>query len=135
MAVGEFAASLITVNVADAVPDALGMNVTVADTLWPAAIVLGNVSPENVNSELFTCAEESVTEPFAADRVKVNLVEEPTVTFPKFKLEGLTFSVVPLDETPVPETPTLKVGFLALLLSVMVAEITPAVEGEKLTFI
>jgi len=45
---------------AEAVPVAVGANVTAKDTLWPAARVTGNVSPPIVNAELLEPTDDKV---------------------------------------------------------------------------
>ena len=44
----------------EAVPAAVGANVTVKGTLWPAARVTGNVSPPTVKAELLEPNDDSV---------------------------------------------------------------------------
>jgi hypothetical protein len=48
---------------AEAAPVAVGPNVTVKGTLWPAASVNGRVSPPTVNAELLELDEDRVTLP------------------------------------------------------------------------
>jgi hypothetical protein len=48
---------------ADAVPLAVGAKVTVNGRLWPAGIVVGNVTPLTVKAELLELADDSVTLP------------------------------------------------------------------------
>src|SRR6476620_4274042 len=55
--------------VADVVPAAVGENVTVNGTLWPAANVTGKVSPPMLNAELFELIEDNVTLPPLAVRL------------------------------------------------------------------
>jgi hypothetical protein len=45
---------------AEAVPAAVGANVTVKGTLWPAARVTGKASPLTVKAELLELTDESV---------------------------------------------------------------------------
>ena len=45
----------------EAAPAAVGVNVTVKGTLWPAASVTGNVSPLMVNAELLEPTDDKVT--------------------------------------------------------------------------
>lgn len=82
-------ALLLKVSEAEALPEACGANVTVNVALWPADNVVGSDTPEKLNSELFEVAEEIVTLDPLAVSVLVNPFDEPTVTFPKLKLEGL----------------------------------------------
>lgn len=54
------------VALAEAVPLAWGVKVTVKGALWPAGMVNGNESPLRANSEVLVAAEETVTlEPVA----------------------------------------------------------------------
>lgn len=48
---------------AEADPAAVGANVTVKRTLWPAASVTGNVSPATVKAELLEPTEDRVKPP------------------------------------------------------------------------
>jgi hypothetical protein len=48
---------------ADAVPLAVGAKVTVNGTLWPAGMVVGNVTPLIVKTELLELADDTVTLP------------------------------------------------------------------------
>jgi hypothetical protein len=51
---------------AEAVPLTWGANLTANGTLWPAAMLSGNVTPLKANSELLEVAEDTVTlEPLA----------------------------------------------------------------------
>jgi hypothetical protein len=79
-------------NAAFATPLDSGVNVTVNDALWPAAIVMGNDSPPRVKPEVLTLAELTVTlEPLAlSDAGRLTLV--PSTTLPKLKFVGLTAS-------------------------------------------
>lgn len=47
----------------EAVPDIVGLNVTLKGTLCPAAMVTGNVMPLSVKAELLELAEEIATLP------------------------------------------------------------------------
>ena len=131
--VGEFAASLVRVRFAEAVPEALGVNTTFAFILCPAAMVTGSARPDRTNSELFTFAAEMVTGPFDAANVRTSLAESPTVTLPKFRLEGETPSLAAVAFTPVPDTPKISLGLVASLIRVIVPAIFPLTRGLKLT--
>ncbi len=85
----------------DAVPLARGVKFSVAETLWPAAMVLGRENPPSVNSEFVVLADEIVTLDPCADRVNARLLLLPRVTLPKFSAAALVVS--PPAETPVPE--------------------------------
>ena len=63
-------------------------------------MVFGNMSPCSLNSELSICAEEIVTGPFEAARVNCRLAEDPTVTLPKFALEGDNLRLAPAAFVP-----------------------------------
>ena len=54
-------ALLVTVRVPLAVPDVVGLNVIVNETLLPAAIVTGSDSPPILNTELLVVAAVTVT--------------------------------------------------------------------------
>ncbi len=75
-----------------AVPLAVGANTTLNGTVWPAAIVIGNVIPDRPNSAPVDDAPETVTlAPLAViDDDCVLLV--PTVTFPKLRDVGFADS-------------------------------------------
>jgi hypothetical protein len=66
--------------------------VTPNETLCPEAIVSGKEIPLNENSVPVLRAEDTVTEPMLALKVAVFFRLEPTVTFPKLMLAGLTAS-------------------------------------------
>ena len=85
-------ALLAKVRVAEVLPDAFGAKVTTNETLCPDAIVSGKEIPLNENSVPVLRAEDTVTEPMLALKVAVFFRLEPTVTFPKLMLAGLTAS-------------------------------------------
>ncbi len=85
-------ALLAKVRVAEVLPDTFGANVTPNETLCPEAIVSGKEIPLNENSVPIMPGEDSVTEPLLALKVAVFFRLEPTVTFPKLMLAGLTAS-------------------------------------------
>src|SRR3954449_7331409 len=86
---GELSASLVSVNWALAMPEALGINLTFTCVLLPTAIFSGSESPGRVNSELFDWTAETVTGATLAERLMVRERAEPTLTLPKSRLEGL----------------------------------------------
>ena len=90
--VGEFEALLANVRLALAVPVAVGVNVTVKLAEAPAAIVFGNVIPDNTNSPLLLEAPETVTDAPIAFNVPGRAEPEPTVTLPKSRVSGDTDS-------------------------------------------
>ena len=85
-------ALLANVRVAEVLPEACGAKVTPNATLCPEAIVSGKEIPLNENSVPVLRAEDTVTEPMLALKVAVFFRLEPTVTFPKLMLVGLTAS-------------------------------------------
>src|SRR5712664_1841794 len=85
-------ALLANVRVAEVLPEACGANVTPNETLCPEAIVSGKEIPLNESSVPVLRAEDTVTEPLLALKVAVFFRLEPTVTFPKLMLAGLTAS-------------------------------------------
>jgi len=58
---GEFVALLAKETLADAVPDACGVNVTLKEAVLPGASVKGKVSPLTENSEPIIPADDTVT--------------------------------------------------------------------------
>jgi hypothetical protein len=95
-------------------------------------MVRGKPSPGSVNSELFTRAEEMVTEPFEAESVSRRLARDPTTTLPKSRLEGETPRVADCTAPPVPHTLRVNLGFKALLMRVIVPVVFPAAKGLNL---
>ena len=85
-------ALLANVSVAEVLPEACGAKVTPNATLCPEAIVSGKEIPLNENSVPVMPAEDTVTEPLLALKVALCFWLEPTVTFPKLMLVGLTAS-------------------------------------------
>ena len=85
-------ALLAKVRVAEVLPDACGAKVTPKETLCPEAIVSGREIPLNENSVPVMRAEDTETEPLLALNVAAFFRLEPTVTFPKLRLPGLTAS-------------------------------------------
>ena len=85
-------ALLAKVRVAEVLPEACGANVTTNETVCPEAIVSGKEIPLNENSVPVMPAEDTVTEPLLELKVAVCFRLEPTVTFPKLMLAGLTAS-------------------------------------------
>jgi hypothetical protein len=130
---GELSALLDRVNFPEAVPEAFGLNRTVTWTFCPAAMARGKLRPGSLNSELFTCAEEMVTEPFEAESVSCRLARDPTTTLPKFRLEGETPRVAAWTATPVPQTLNVNLGFRASLMRVIVPVVFPVANGLNLT--
>lgn len=90
--VAVFEALVVNPTDADVLPLACGEKVRVNVALWPAASVAGRDKPETLNSELLDEAEEIVTLAALAVSVLVRLLDVPTFTFPKLRLEGFTVS-------------------------------------------
>ena len=69
------------------------------------------------------------------DAVSVSgrLAEDPTVTLPKFRLDGVTPRVAVFGFTPVPETLIASLGVGALLTMEIFAVMVPLTAGAKLT--
>jgi hypothetical protein len=61
--------------------------------LFPAATVTGKVIPLTEYPDPLQVAEETTTSAFVADKVPVKDELLPTVTLPKFSVEGETASV------------------------------------------
>lgn len=70
-ATGESVALLAKEMLADAVPDACGVNVTLKEAVLPGASVNGKVRPLTANSEPITPADDTVTGAEVADSVAV----------------------------------------------------------------
>ena len=83
-------ALLANVSVPEVLPEACGAKVTPNATLCPEAMMSGKEIPLNENSVPVLRAEDTVTEPMLALKVAVFFRLEPTVTFPKLMLAGLT---------------------------------------------
>src|SRR2546430_5752728 len=66
-------ALLLNERLPEAEPLVCGTNFTVNDALFPAAMVKGRDTPLKLNSELFTVAEETVTDAPVADRKSTRL--------------------------------------------------------------
>lgn len=128
----EFEALLLMVKVALEDPDAVGVNVTVKDALFPAAIVAGSESPLTLNTELLELIEFTVTLAPLTVRVPVAVPLDPTVTFPTAIVVGETLNE-PTTIVPVPVAVAVSVEFEALLLIVSVALDDPETVGVNVT--
>lgn len=71
-------------------PAAAGVKVTVYCALWPAATLIGKVTPLTEYPEPLHDADETVTSAVEADRVPANEEVLPTATLPKFNVAGDT---------------------------------------------
>jgi hypothetical protein len=128
---GEFVALLAKEMLADAVPEACGVNLTLKVAVLPAAKVKGKVSPLTENSEPTIPADDTVTGAEVAESVAVWVCVVPTTTLPKLMLDGFTASDPGV--VPVPLSGMESVGLEALELSERVPlELPPAV-GSKVT--
>src|SRR5260370_2421235 len=133
-AVGESSALVMKRAVPGGVADAFGLNRSATRMLFPAGIVTGRVNPTRVNSELVDPSDEMVTEAFEAVRVAGSLALNPSATFPKLSVAGVTTSCAPVVEyTPVPATCMLRGEFRALLPIVRVASVHHLAVGLKTT--
>ena len=103
-----------------AVPEPLGVNVTLSDKLWPAFNVIGKELPVNANGPE-TAILLTVTAPellFETKMVCVGL-GWVTATVPKFKLLGaMVKSIGPEVDVPVPLRLTTEGEFAAVLVIV-----------------
>src|ERR1019366_1633517 len=115
--VGEFTALLTNPALPEAVPDPFGVNRTVTGMLCPAGIVTGRFSPRRANSELVDWSDEMVTEAFEAVSVASSLTLDPTVTFPKLRVAGLTPSQGFAVASPNPVAFIVSLESLAVLTS------------------
>ena len=132
--VGLCALLAVNVNVAFATPATVGLNVTVNGTLWPAAIVVGNVKPLTTKTELFEVAPVTVTLAPVALRLPEPDPLSPATTLPRFMAVGLTVSCPAwLTVIPVPESDSVVVEVCALLVKVSVALAAPVAVGWKVT--
>ena len=100
--------------------------------VWPALRVIGNDAPESENCALLMPAELSVTAAPLADTVHACVAFEPTSTFPKLNVAGLTVSC-PAWVVPVPLSVSVTVGVCALLVKESVPVADPAAMGLKVT--
>jgi hypothetical protein len=134
LAVSEAAVELLVKKemLAEAVPVAVGANVTVKGRLWPAASIMGKVNPPRVNAELLELLEDTVTLPPLAVKLPDWVCVVPIVTLPKLREPGVTPNV-PLDVVPLPVRGTPTEGSDALELRESVALAVPVVDGVNVT--
>jgi hypothetical protein len=98
-----FDALLKNANVEEVLPEACGAKVTLNEAVCPDAIVTGKEIPLTENGDpVVMPAEVTVTEPLLALNVAVCFLFDPTVTFPKFMLTGLTASCPAVTVPPDP---------------------------------
>jgi hypothetical protein len=128
-----FIALLVKASVAEALPEVLGEKVTLKEALLPEAIVSGKEIPLTENSVPVMLAEDTITGPLVAVSLAACLLLDPTVTFPKLMLAGLTASWPGVTVLPEPVSGTEKKGLAAFELTDRVPFIVPVDEGAKLT--
>jgi len=128
----EVCALLVNVSVAVVAPAAVGRNVIVKFALCPALIVCGRENPLIVKAALFVPAAVTVTLALLAVNVPVAVPLEPTVTLPNARVLGETASC-PAGVTPVPETGIVRVGLVAVDVTVRFPFTAPAAVGANLT--
>ena len=98
-----FVALLKNARLAEVLPEACGAKVTLNEVLCPEAIVTGKEIPLTENGDpVVMPAEVTLTEPLLALRVAVCFWLDPTVTFPKLRLTGLTASCPGVTVLPEP---------------------------------
>jgi hypothetical protein len=133
--VGEPVALLVNPAWPEAAPEALGVNLIVTATLFPAAMVAGRLSPDRTNSELVDASDEMATAAFEAVSVACRLALDPTVTLPKLSVAGVTPSTgaALFLATPVPVRSIESEESSAVLLSVMTPVMDPLAVGLKMT--
>ena len=123
---------LVNVSVALATPVVVGLKVTINETLCPAGMVTGSVSPPTENTELFVLAAVTVTlEPLAVS-IPDELPLLPTSTLPRFMVVGLTESC-PTAAVPLPDSGIVRVGFEALDVIVRLPLALPTDDGVNET--
>lgn len=111
-------------------PDAIGAKVKVKLVLCPALKVRGVLTPPSAKPDPLTATCEIVM----LDELELVTVSAsdcvlPTVTLPKFKLEG--FEPRDPEPVPLPESEIVAVLFVASLVMVLVALKTAAAFGVK----
>lgn len=115
-----------------AVPAAVGAKVNVKGALWPAASVIGRVSPATVKAELLELAEDKVTLPPFAITVPLCVWVLPIVTLPKLIEPGVT-PMVPLVVVPLPVRRTVTDESAAFDAMARLALFVPELVGENVT--
>jgi hypothetical protein len=84
-----------------------------------------------IKTELFVLAAVTVTLAPLAVSVPVAVPLEPTVTLPRARVLGDTLSCPTVVETPVPDIGMVKVGFVAVEVTVRLPLMAPAAEGAN----
>jgi hypothetical protein len=129
---GELVALLAMVKLSVKFPAADGVKVTIRVAFCPGARISPVETPLVVNlaSETFTLEMETVEFP-ALLSATLSVLLLPIATFPKFKLEELTFKS-DVAATPDPLTATVAGELVALLMTETVPETLPVAVGENL---
>ncbi len=133
---GEFEALLANDRDAEAVPLALGVNVTVKVEDWPAGIVTGNEIPESTKSPLFApeiLADETLTDAPVAESFPVSGELDPSTTLPKLRVVGETANVPAAAAVPVPERAMSSGELLAFDTTDSLPVAAPVMAGVKVT--
>jgi hypothetical protein len=117
--------------VPDAAPAVCGVNVSVSDTVWPAAIVVGREIPLRPNSALVDVAEEMVTPDPVAVTVAGMLLLVPTGTPPKSKVLALEVNCP--AETPAADKAIFRDRVPAFETTAIVPEMFPLAIGVHRT--
>jgi uncharacterized membrane protein (UPF0136 family) len=132
----EVCALLVNDNVALSDPVAVGLNVTVKGTFWPAATVMGRDKPFTLNAALLVVAAVMVTLAPLALRLPDPLPLAPTTMLPIFSVDGVTESCPMAAEAlpPVPLTGIFNHELLAVLLMMTLPLVDEVAVGANVTF-
>jgi hypothetical protein len=110
-AADELVALLAKASAPDSAPLLVGLNATLKDKLWPAAMVNGKLAPCRANCELLLLSAETVTGAPEALMLMVSVCVLPTGTLPKFTTAGLIVNWLEATAAvPVPEKGTFRRG-------------------------
>jgi len=126
---------LLMVNCPVTVPVAVGANLTVRVAVDPGFNEIGKLPPTMEKPVPVAEAEETVTADVPVDEsVTDAVVEAPTVTVPRLKLEAFSVSFGFGEVDPVPLSATIELApVVELLLTVNCPLTVPAVVGAKVT--
>lgn len=129
---GMFNPSVVMKTLPPAVPAVFGENLIFSVAVLPGARVKGKVGPVTENSLPVVVKAVSVWfEVLGFVTTTESVMLDPTATSPKDRLEGAAVSGSLI--TPVPPRPSFKLGFDALLVTVMSAPTHPVAFGAKVT--
>lgn len=131
MALGSGEALLTNARLPGELPAVCGVNVTVKETLFPAASVNGNVIPVRSYPEPDSSTVETVTLELAAVSVPVLDTLLPTATLPKVMEAGDTVSCAVGVDNPSPARGMEILEFVASLAMVKLPLAAPAAVGVK----